>query len=499
MTDSYYSGEPLRIGTGTQLLIDDALVEDRWRLTRELAKPEKFVRNPVLICDKPWEGGVIPAFTFFRDPSTGKLRAWYSAYLPFGEPAPGMGRAFVCHAESEDGLNWTKPLFQRFPVGRSAETNIVYAGTYREDPRRYGVSVSQVWRDDEDPDASRRYKMICYESRPDGGTYRRGVNLAVSPDGYEWRLDGDRHILDYNSDFTNHVVWDPAAKQWLLYCRPRCTHATGLQPQEMSTEKFPEGRHSSRRLAVMTSPDFKTWSYPRTCFYPDEGDATDYDALGVFRNGSHFIMFYVAMAGDEDATKDLRLASSRDGIHWTPFHTREPIIARGRPGDWDAGQIMRVPVNGPLVEDGRMMMFYSGSTKGQFEWHGQGNVGVAFAKPDRFVMQTAGDEPGYLITKEFVLEGNRLRLNCYYPKRKDCLHSLKVEIIRHPSLGGHGGFRAPYEGFSFADCETVKENSTEALVKWKGGADLSALQGKPVYLRFQMRNMSLFSFRTPIE
>mgnify|MGYP001550049242 CR=1 FL=1 len=150
-----------------------------------------------------------------------------------------------------------------------------------------------------------------------------------------------------------------------------------------------------------------------------------------------------------------------------------------------------------LVAD--LLFYYGGATKGQYDWHGRGGIGVALAKADRFVMQTAGDEPGYLITREFILEGNRLRVNSFYRKTKDSLHHLKAEIVRHPELGGHAGCTPAFAGFALADCDPLRENSTGALVTWKGKSDLSALLGQPVYVRFELKNMGIFSFRMTRE
>ena len=46
-------------------------------------------------------------------------------------------------------------------------------------------------------------------------------------------------------------------------------------------------------------------------------------------------MLYSAMDGDGDCTKDVQLVSSRDGLHWERFHTREPILPLGREEDCD--------------------------------------------------------------------------------------------------------------------------------------------------------------------
>ena len=496
--NSYYEGVPLELGNEPQLLLDDGLVEDRWRLARAVHRPQKHLRNPLLVPDKPWEGDLLTYHSVLWDKEYGKFRMWYTPSAHGDIHLTGT-RTCMCYAESDDGINWEKPMLDYCSAGEFKTTNILYRGSYPEDPARYGVVASQVFIDVGESDPARRYKMICYEARPEAGGYRRGINLAVSADGFRWTLAEDGHILDYNSDALNHVVYDPENERWLLYCRPRCTHATGRQPQDPVPEFYPAGRHTSRRVAVMTSRDFCRWSYPRTCLYPDERDPTDYDNACVFRWGSHYIMLYAAMDGDGDGTKDTRIASSTDGFHWERFYSREPFVARGREGDWDAGTIMRMSACPPVQQGSRLLFYYAGSPCGQYEWHGLGGIGVAIAKVGRFVMQEAGDEPGFLITREFVLNGNRLRVNTFYRKNKNVQHYLKAEFVRHPELGGHGGFQAPCEDYRLADCDPLIENGTEALVTWKGNPDLSPLMGKPVYIRFELRNMGIFSFQTTKE
>ena len=61
---------------------------------------------------------------------------------------------------------------------------------------------------------------------------------------------------------------------------------------------------------------------------------------------------------------------------------------------------------------------------------------------------------------------------------------------------GHlGEIAQAYEGFSLEECDPVRGTRPENPVTWQGNGDLSALVGKPVYLRFEIRNMGLFSFQ----
>ena len=51
------------------MLLDDYMVGDRWGRERVLHQPDKFLRNPVLLKDKPWEGDV----TWGGNPDLGRL------------------------------------------------------------------------------------------------------------------------------------------------------------------------------------------------------------------------------------------------------------------------------------------------------------------------------------------------------------------------------------------------------------------------------------------
>jgi len=241
-----------------------------------------------------------------------------------------------------------------------------------------------------------------------------------------------------------------------------------------------------------------SWTYPRVVLYPDEYDLPDYDHVRVFRYGSVFIMLYGAMHGDTTGRWEMRLATSRDGLRWERFHTRETFLGPGPEGSWDAGGAL--PHGVPVRQGEDLLLYYSGMNRGQEEQGAyRGGIGLAALRADRFVEQRAGGETGYLLTKEFILEGNALRVNLEREKGPYREPRLRVEILRHPPLGGHWLFAQPYEGFTLEDCDPLAIDHTDAVVTWKGSKDLSALAGKPVYLRFELHQMGLFSFRIAKE
>lgn len=53
----------------------------------------------------------------------------------------------------------------------------------------------------------------------------------------------------------------------------------------------------------------------------------------------------------------------------------------------------------------------------------------------------------------------------------------------------------PIDGFALADCPELFGNSIERTVGWKNGTDVSSISGKPVRLRFVLKDADLYSFR----
>src|SRR5215813_169978 len=77
---SYFRGEPLRIGNQIQLLADDYIVEDRWKLVRTVGQVFKYLRNPVIVHDKPWEGSIGTYPSVMYDEKLHKFRMWYQCF-----------------------------------------------------------------------------------------------------------------------------------------------------------------------------------------------------------------------------------------------------------------------------------------------------------------------------------------------------------------------------------------------------------------------------------
>lgn len=151
----------------------------------------------------------------------------------------------LCYAESSDGIHWTKPALGQVLFKGSKKNNALAL------PHTV-VSGAAVVRDDSDPDASRRYKMV-YQYFPDQtepvipeyGTLP-SIALAVSADGIEWTPAG----IPFVGQFIEHCSFIKHANQFIVH----------YQVMDVWAGARAEGGTSCGRIGVArVSPDFRHW------------------------------------------------------------------------------------------------------------------------------------------------------------------------------------------------------------------------------------------------
>ena len=77
------------------------------------------------------------------------------------------------------------------------------------------------------------------------------------------------------------------------------------------------------------------------------------------------------------------------------------------------------------------------------------------------------------------------------------------ELVLNLSTGAAGGLRVeiqdangkPLPGFALGDAVEQVGDEIERVVSWKSGSDVSGLSGRPVRLRFTIRDADLYSLR----
>ncbi len=102
---------------------------------------------------------------------------------------------------------------------------------------------------------------------------------------------------------------------------------------------------------------------------------------------------------------------------------------------------------------------------------------------DGFTSVNAPYNGGEMISKTFLFTGEKLLLNF----STSAAGFVKVEIL---DKDGN-----PLEGFELENASEIIGNEIEKVVTWSGDPDLKKLNGKPVRLRFVMKDADLYSIR----
>ena len=90
---------------------------------------------------------------------------------------------------------------------------------------------------------------------------------------------------------------------------------------------------------------------------------------------------------------------------------------------------------------------------------------------------------GESLTKPFRFKGEKLAINV----STSAAGSVWIEIQDREG--------EPIPGFSKADCDEIIGDRIERIVTWKNSADVSSLSGKPIRLRFVMKDADLYSMK----
>ena len=103
--------------------------------------------------------------------------------------------------------------------------------------------------------------------------------------------------------------------------------------------------------------------------------------------------------------------------------------------------------------------------------------------PDGFVSVNAPYAGGELITHPLRFEGSELVLNA----ATSAAGGMYVEL---QDASGR-----PLPGYSLSDSVEWYGDEIEHVAAWKKGSDVSALAGKPVRVRFALKDADLYSIR----
>ncbi len=441
------------IGTRRQLFVDDFWIDHSEGVTRRLHEPVR--RDVAIAAEHPWERDGVSYMVAFREGD--RFRGWYRCDAKMY--VRKKRQVLIAYAESSDGIHWEKPVLGLIEFAGCRENNLVWTGP--------GNNMSPFRDDAPDVPGEERYKAIVRD--------RPGVFALVSPDGLRWRLMQEEPILTEGPFDSHNIAFRDAWKdEYVIYCR-------GVAGEG----NFSGGVRWIRRT---TSQDFRTW----TRLEPIDVGDTPFEHLYTNacvpyeRSPGTYLMFPSRFVPEREPTpgwkygpgvNDIVFMSSRDGLHFD----RSFMEAFRRPGPDEGNWHER----GVYMERG---ILQTSSTEmsmfGMENWRLPSvRISRYTLRTDGFVSVNAGFAGGEFTTPALVFEGDELELNY----ATSAVGSVRVEIR---DAGG-----GPLPGFALDKCAEIFGDEIEDVVRWAEGGDVGALAGRPVRLRFVMKDADLFAFR----
>ncbi|WPM32361.1 hypothetical protein IAE16_01475 [Hydrogenobacter sp. T-2] len=319
--------------------------------------------KPVLCPEYPWEekhtylyGSVIE----LQD----KLRMYYQSYVD------GIG-FFVCLAESEDGINWKKPLIR--PLKESiphiyptveVEGRVLdfYHKTQHLECMSNVVASYHIPSVIHNPEDEYPYKLFGYTDK--------GYCVAFSKDGInfvEYENNPVIPLLKFPNKKTKKIWYSDVAP--VFYDKRKRVYRAMVK-----TYKIDKQGRTRRCVGMSISKDFINWSKPKTVWIPSEREDriaqergfnwADFYGLCPFNYKDHYLGFlwlfmidHEFKKGTHDGKIEVYLAYSKDCRKWE-LVSDEPIIPLGKEGEWDSGTLSTA--NQPLSGQDRLIIYYSG-------------------------------------------------------------------------------------------------------------------------------------------
>jgi hypothetical protein len=465
---------PIDVGSRRELFVDQFLIDRRDGVELRLQRPTP--REIVLIHDAPWEGSGCGYHIVFRDGA--RFRMYYIATNLTNEDGTKLAShpAYACYAESTDGIHWNKPDLGLIAFGNSTRNNIVWAG-----PQADNFAVFK----DPNP-ACRKGEEYKATARGPGGLW-----AYKSRDGLHWTALKDAPMITQGAfDSLNVAFWDPLGQHYWCY--------------------FRDFHNGLRDIRVSTSQDFLTWAEPELLRYVDSPEEQLYtnQVLPYYRAPHIFVGFptrYVerpwspsfASLPDVEhrqrrmkfhprygtAITDGLFMTSRDG--WTFQRWGEAFIRPGieRKHNWLYGDgyqnwgLIETAADDPLAPP--ELSLYVGEN----EWKTATRLRRYTLRIDGFVSLASPLKGGEVVTKPLVFAGNHLMLNF----STSAAGGIRIEL---QDAGGK-----PIPGFTLGDCHEVFGDHLDRVVTWKSGSELDKLAGKPLRLRFALKDADVYSFQ----
>ena len=404
-------------------------------LERYQGRPE-YVPDATLedsLCEGTWDFPCVA-----RLPESGKYVAIYGAAPPSGtmsviEIPEGTDQnvsprsPIICYAESDDGINWTKPDLRNIAKfdGPCLADNQVFG-------LPNGVEGGPAYFDKYDPDPNRRFKLLI--------NLDKGRALVTSPDGINWKIS--HHFKSQRAtDTPTSVFYNPQ-----------------IQKYTFNVRQYP----GDRRVFFFDTDDWENFTNPEMVMHPCPQDPplVGFYAMPTFEYEDIFIGLLWRIHCDPASNMlpngaiDCDLAYSYDGKHFNrTFYNA--FIPRNKLGEHGGGCVY---TGAMFVDENDQIRFYSGGSKAE-HFQNQELTDAALMmhimRLDGFSYLATPTGKGSLRTRAMIIHGDDLRINVRCPWGR-----VRVQILDEKAQ--------VIPGFSYNDCDEFSGDELYWKPSWKG-------------------------------
>lgn len=505
------------LGGRRELFLDDFLVA-RMQGEARRAFHRPVPREVVLTFDQPWEGNTSAHATVFQD--GGKYRMYYraSGYEIAGAKLEPPHPAFTAFAESDDGVRWTRPGLGVAEFQGTRKNNLL------------AERVEHVFQD-ANPDAppEARYKAISKRSEPVGETGAKEHSLFAwqSADGIRWQKmqeapiygKGHRGLGGMSAeavgmwlDSHNTAFWSPAEGRYVMYYRVFTFDGRLPSPGWQPDPELLKRRTRQAEKAV--SEDFLHWErvglVQCSGGFPSHEEQMYNNGIAPYARAPHIALGLPGRYSDRGwtashdllpdverrklesgvslrsgtALTDTLLMWSRDGTNFTL--SPETFLPPGpqRTGSWMYGDHWAAH---HLVETAPS---FSGAAPElslyakEFYRKGPASRLRRYSlRLDGFASVRAARQGGELLTRPLTFEGDRLAIN------------FAASAAGHVRVEVQDAEGSPIPGRSLEDSDPMIGDDVDRAATWNGDAGLGRLAGRPVRLRFQLKDADLYALQ----
>ena len=298
------------------------------------------------------------------------------------------------------------------------------------------------------------------------GTRKSGLHAFISADGIHWKKAGSEPVITLGAfDSQNVSFWSETEQKYVCYFR------TFIEVP---------GEKRIRSISRTTSADFKNWTDP-VAMHPNLPGENLYTSQThpYFRAPHIYIAtptrFQYGMVagkpvkGNLGSTDVLFMTSRAGSISYDRLFLEAFIRPGLDPAGWE-NRANYMALNVVPTSPEEMSIYH----KDGFRY---------VLRTDGFVSVRAGFRGGEMLTRPLIFSGKELIIN--YSTSTGGM--IQVEIQKEDGT--------PVKGFRLDDCIEMIGDEIEGKVYWKESQDLEKLAGKPVRLRFVMKDCDLYSVR----